>query len=57
MPVTDEAFTPEERAAFERQVRRKQFRRFAIFVVGVLGFLLAAVAAIKNWAGGGVGRY
>ena len=48
--VTDEPpESPEEGEAIERQIRRKQFRKFLIFVVVVLGFMLAAYAATKKW--------
>jgi hypothetical protein len=54
--VTDEPpESPEEGEVIERQIRRKQFRKFLIFIVVVLGFMLAAYAATKKW--GSVGPY
>jgi hypothetical protein len=54
--VTDEPpESPEEGAVIERQLRRKQFREFLIFIVVVLGFMLAVFAATEKW--GSVGPH
>jgi hypothetical protein len=48
--VTDEPpESPEEGEAIERQIWRKQFRQFLIFIVVVLGVMLAAYAATRKW--------
>jgi hypothetical protein len=47
--VTGPPEPPEELAAIERRIWRRQFRAFVIMVVIALSVTMAAVAAINHW--------
>jgi hypothetical protein len=47
--VTDPPDSPEELAAIQRRIWRKQLRASLNFVVVVLGVALAVVGAVNRW--------